>query len=366
MGDVLTEAGLRAGRLWAQRLTPDQAAAAPVEIVSHLIGVQAQIPSAAALAIRVRTVGVRAADVHRAAAPSGPLVRTWLMRGTLHLAAAADLDWLLGILAPNVLRTSQRRYAELGLNSATLDRALDVLGQRLEQGPATRAELFVDLAAHGIDPAGQRGIHLVRHAALHGLLVCGPDQGREQTWVRSEPSSPSVVARDDALAMLARRYRLANGPAQPQDLAAWSGLPAAEAQHAWQLAGEPGVIPSGRAELSSVRLLPHFDPYLTGYSSRDHAVAPEHRRTVWTGGGYVLPTVIQKGRAVATWRSEVRTGRLMVTVTPFADGSVSGAVASGLDAEVADLGRFLEHEASWSIGTDESRPSRQSGGAAGH
>ena len=254
MGDVLTEAGLRAGRLWAQRLTPDQAAAAPVEIVSHLIGVQAQIPSAAALAIRVRTVGVRAADVQRAAAPSGPLVRTWLMRGTLHLAAAADLDWLLGILAPNVLRTCQRRYAELGLNSATLDRALDV-GQRLEQGPATHAELFVDLAAHGIDPACQRGIHLVRHAALHGLLVCGPDQGREQTWVRSEPSSPSVVARDDALAMLARRYRLAYGPAQTQDLAAWSGLPAAEAQHAWQLAGEPGVIPSGRAELSSVRLL---------------------------------------------------------------------------------------------------------------
>ncbi len=184
-------------------------------------------------------------------------------------------------------------------------------GQRLEQGPATHAELFVDLAAHGIDPACQRGIHLVRHAALHGLLVCGPDQGREQTWVRSEPSSPSVVARDDALAMLARRYRLAYGPAQTQDLAAWSGLPAAEAQHAWQLAGEPGVIPSGRAELSSVRLLPHFDPYLTGYPSRDHAVAPEHRRTVWTGGGYVLPTVIQKGWAVATWRSEVRTGRLM-------------------------------------------------------
>jgi hypothetical protein len=288
------------------------------------------------------------------------------MRGTLHLAAAADLAWLLGILAPIVLKASQRRYAELGLNSTTLTRALDVLGQRLEHRPATRAELFADLAANGIDPAGQRGIYLVRHAALHGLLVCGPDHGREQTWVRSEPSSLPVIDRDDALAMLAQRYRRAYGPAQAQDLAAWSGLPAAEAQQAWRLAGGPRVAPSRRAEGSAVRLLPHFDPYLVGYASRDHAVAPEHRRTVWTGGGYVLPTVIHQGQAVATWRSDVHASRLSVTVTPFADGSATGALASELDAEVADIGRFLERRASWSIRPEEARPSRQSGGAAGH
>jgi hypothetical protein len=109
MSNLTSEVGLRLDRLQAQRLIPGRAAATPVEIVSNLIGVQAQIPSAAALVIRVRTIGIRAADVLRAAAPSGPLVRTWLMRGTLHFAAAADLNWLLSILHhPPAIRWSRR------------------------------------------------------------------------------------------------------------------------------------------------------------------------------------------------------------------------------------------------------------------
>ena len=109
----------------------------------------------------------------------------------------------------------------------TLARSLgpSTLGRTLGQRPATRAELFAELAARGIDPAGQRGIHLVRHAALHGLLVCGPDQGHEQTWIRREASTTQPVDdREEALAMLARRYHSAYGPAGPRDLAAWSGL----------------------------------------------------------------------------------------------------------------------------------------------
>ena len=78
----------------------------------------------------------------------------------------------------------------------------------------------------------------------------------------------------------------------------------------------------------------------------------------------MLPTVVRDGQAVATWRSEVRGRRLAVTVTPFTDNSVQGTVAAGVGAEVADLGRFLDREATWSIGRVE--PGRQSGGDAGH
>ncbi|HEY9375700.1 MAG TPA: crosslink repair DNA glycosylase YcaQ family protein, partial [Jiangellaceae bacterium] len=189
MSADVAAAQLRFVRLRAQWLTSDDAAATPVEIVRHLTGIQAQIPSAAVLAVRVRTVHVRAEDVNRDVAPGGPLVRTWLMRGTLHLAATEDVDWLLAVLAPAVLRASRRRHTELGLDSAALTRSADVLTRLLEDGQVTRAELFAGLAGHGIDPSGQRGIHLIRHAALHGLLSCGPDRGREQTWVIREPST---------------------------------------------------------------------------------------------------------------------------------------------------------------------------------
>jgi hypothetical protein len=335
-------------RLRSQWIAPATTGRSAVQVVRHLIGVQAQIPSAAALAVRARTTAVRAADVQRDSLPGGLLVRTWLMRGTLHLAAAEDVDWLLAALAPPVLRASHRRHAELGLDAATLSRSADVLVRRLEDGPATRRALFARLAEHGIDPAGQRGIHVIRHAALRGLLCCGPDHGREQTWVRRAGTSADV-SRDAALAELASRYRVAYGPAGAGDLAAWSGLPASDAQHAWHLAGDAGDersrLEGGR---STVRLLPHFDPYLLGYADRGHAVGAEHRRTVWTGGGYVLPTVMVNGWAVGTWHSKTTERRIALTVSPFEAGKLGARVTAGIDAQVVDIGRFVDREVSWS------------------
>jgi hypothetical protein len=341
-------AQLRLGRLRAQRLIPDDALATPVEAVRHLIGVQAQIPSAAALAVRLRTADASATDVARGSAPGGPLVRTWLMRGTLHIAADDDLAWLLAILAAPVLRASRRRHDELGLDSATLARSAEILVQLLESGPATRTALFAGLADHGIDPAGQRGIHLIRHAALHGLLCCGHDQGREQTWVLRDAAVTATVSRDQAMRELASRYRVGYGPAGWRDLAAWSGLPGSDAQHAWRLAGKLGEQQNPTTQSPTVRLLPHFDPYLLGYAGRDHAVAAEDRRKVWTGGGYVLPTVTADGWAVGTWRAKTRSRRLTVTVSPFNGNRLGTRISAGIESEVADLGRFLEREASWS------------------
>jgi hypothetical protein len=337
-------------RLRSQWIAPATAGPSAVPAVRHLIGVQAQIPSAAALAVRARTTAVRAADVQRDLLPGRLLVRTWLMRGTLHLAAAEDVDWLLTALAPPVLRASHRRHAELGLDAVTLTRSADVLVRLLEDGPATRKALFAGLAERGIDPAGQRGIHMIRHAALRGLLCCGPDHGREQTWVRGGAATSANLSRDEALAALASRYRVAYGPADARDLAAWSGLPASDAQQAWHLAGDVSDELSrlgGRR--STVRLLPHFDPYLLGYADRGHAVGAEHRRTVWTGGGYVLPTVMVDGWAVGTWHSKTTERRVALTVTPFEPGKLGARISAGIAAEVEDIARFFSRDASWSV-----------------
>jgi Winged helix DNA-binding domain len=338
---------IRQDRLRSQLLTSGRAARTALDAVRHLVGIQAQIRSAAALAVRARTTGVHNSEVDRAVEPGGPLVRTWLMRGTLHLVASDDLNWLLAALVPVVLRASRRRYAQLGLDSATLVRATDVLREQLDQQPATRARLFAALRAHRVDPAGQRGIYLIRHAALHGVLVSGPDHGREQTWVRRDESPRAD--RDEALVTLARRYRAGYGPADARDLAGWSGLPLAEAERAVRLAGEPDERADPRhAGQAAIKLLPHFDPYVVGYAGRDHAVPAQHRRSVWTGGGYVLPTVMRDGVAMGTWRSEPKGARVVVTIRPFDSGPLPAAVSAGVSAEVADIARFLGREVSWS------------------
>jgi hypothetical protein len=321
----------------AQWLTPGTAAASPVDVVRHLVGLQAQIPSAVALAIRARTSGAGIGDVDRERA-NGSIVRTWLMRRTLHLVAADDLDWLLAVLAPTLLARAGRRYGQLGLDEDTLGRSVDVLVDMLGDGPLTRVQLFDRLAAAGIDTSGQRGIHIVQHAALRGAVCFGPDRGNEPTWMSRPAGSAAGVDRAEALAELARRYRAGYGPSDARDLAAWSGLSVTQAREAWGLAGEShGDLDRDGDHV--VRLLPHFDPYLLGYAHRDLVVPVEHATKVWTGGGYILPTVVVDGRVVSTWRLDRKNDA--ITVTWFGKSRLGETVTAAIDAEVADIGRFL-------------------------
>jgi len=62
------------------------------KVVSDLCGVQAQVLSYAALAIWARVEGITRQDVQDALWKHRSLVKTWCMRGTLHLISASDLS----------------------------------------------------------------------------------------------------------------------------------------------------------------------------------------------------------------------------------------------------------------------------------
>src|SRR5438270_5731250 len=76
-------------RVRAQGLA-DDASRSVAEAVRTAVAVQAQAAAPARLQIRSRTRGLRAADVDAAVAERA-VVRTWLMRGTIHMVAADDL-----------------------------------------------------------------------------------------------------------------------------------------------------------------------------------------------------------------------------------------------------------------------------------
>ena len=328
---VATE-NVRRLRLRAQRLEPrcDGGGAA---LVHAVCGIQAQDPAAALLSVRARTTGLTEPAVR----DDGGIVRTWAWRGTLHLLATADLPWVLPLVAPAAMRGVQARWRQLGLDETTYECARDAIAEALTAAgvPLIRAQLRERLAAAGVDAGGQRLPHLVRRAALEGLLVHRLDG----TFAPLElPPSPP---REAALAELARRYRAAYGPAEPADMAAWSGLPAADVAEAWaHVEPEPPAreaAPAGGGPV--VRLLPAFDTYLLGYRSRDAVVAPEHTRRVWPGGGWIHPVLLIDGRAAGTWRT-ARTGEaLTIAISPFA--VLPAAVRDRLEAEAGDVGRFL-------------------------
>jgi hypothetical protein len=365
----ITGDDLRRLRMRAQRLTGRRPRTV-AEVVRAVGGLQAQDTPASRLAVRPRGTGLDEAAVRRACNQDRSVVRTWAMRGTLHMVAAEDVGWLVGLLGPVFAAADRRRRLQLGLDDDLCERALAALPAVLAAGPLSRADLVRGLAAEGvrIDPSGQAPAHLVGYAALRGLVCRGPDLDGDQAsyvlredWVGPGQTGPvdRPLGPDDALAELARRYLGGHGPAGPEDLAAWSGLPVGRARRAFELvAGElrelevdgrrlwaPADAPAARSPAGDpvVRLLGRFDDYLLGWRGRDLVLDERFARRV-AAGGWVHPVVVVDGRVAGTWRAGRAGGRLEVAVEPFA-GRLPRGAGPGLEAEAADLGRFLAVEA---------------------
>ncbi|MEA2448275.1 MAG: hypothetical protein QOG63_207 [Thermoleophilaceae bacterium] len=333
----MTADELRAARMRAQRL--DGRARDVAQLVRELGGVQAQEPNAAALSIRARTEGLTAADVERALVDERSIVRTWAMRGTIHLVAAEDAGWMHSLLAPLAMPGEQRALDVLEVPVEHRARAVETIVAALgAHGPLTRAELNEHLGRAGIDTSGQRAAHLPRLAALEGHVCFGPRRAGKDTYALTADwlgPRAAPLPHDRALRELAQRYLGAYGPAEPRDFATWSGLPMRDAKAAWEGLEPPPVKRAPEPpDPPLVRLLPGFDTYLLGYRDRTLAVPAEHARAVWPGGGIIRPTVVANGRAVATWRLERRGKRVDVTVDPFGE-EVDAA------AEITDVQRFL-------------------------
>jgi hypothetical protein len=351
-------------RATAQRLTRSAATGAtPATILHDVFGLQAQLWSATTLGMRARSAGLDTGKVTRALNSDRSIVRTWLMRGTLHVVAAEDVRWLLHLLGPVFARAGSSRHAQLGLDDDLKARGVAAIRRILtEAGPLTRYELVDRLRSRqvALDPKTQAPIHLIGLAALQGVLCLGPDrEDGESTYVLLDDWVPQArqPSREAALAELARRYFAAYGPATVEDLRAWSGLPMIDARSAVHgarasltevvIEGGPGFVLKQRRRLDAklvktdVRLLPAFDTYLLAYRRRDLAVSPPLQRQLQRGGGWLHPAVVVNGRAVAAWslrKSGSRAGRVLVEPSE----PLPRTVRASIDAEVADIARFLD------------------------
>lgn len=358
-------------RAAAQRLTQDTAKGRrPSTALRQIVGLQAQVLGAAALGLRARSTGLPAADVNRAIDDERSIVRSWLMRGTLHLVAAEDLRWLVALLGPVFALAGATRHAQLGLTDDLKVRGVAAIRRVLTGvGPLTRYELVDRLRALGIvlDLKTQAPIHLIQLAALQGVLCVGPERDDgETTYVLLDDWVPpaSTPSRDAALAELARRYFAAYGPATVADLSAWSGIAMPEARSAVAgakaslaevtIQGTPGFVLKDRIKRMTtsathdVRLLPAFDTYLLGYRRRDLAVPPALQARLQRGGGWIHPAVVVDGRAIGAWGLRQSGGRGSLSIET--SGAITRVVRAGIEAEVADIGRFLDLQLQAEIG----------------
>src|SRR4051794_15704555 len=363
----LTWEAVLSWRTARQGLAARAAAGDALAVVSRLCGVHAQVASSAELTLWVRIDGLEPGTVGRLLWEERALVKTWAMRGTLHLLPAAELPRYTAALS----RLKPRHHPPAWLRGQGLDRPqaearLAAIRDVLAPGPlTTRDELAQAVAARTGHAelagklAGGFG-DLLKPAAFAGDLCHAPPDGRlvrftaPRAWLGGF-DAPDPVA---ASAAVVRAYLAAYGPASREPFQRWCGMPSpAEAgrrlrelgdeleeaeldgERGWMLAAD--VAEAGAARPGGVvRLLPAFDQYVVTAPRAAVAVLPAaFRGRVYRPQGWLSPVLLLDGRMVGVWSHERRGDEVVVEVDAFAPPS--GEVRDGVEAEAARLARFL-------------------------
>jgi len=253
------------------------------------------------------------------------------MRGTWHFVTAADIRWLLTLMAPRRIANTASWYHRLELDDATFAKSRAVFAQTLQGGKQlTRQELAAALGQVGISTAGLRLTFLLSRAELEGVIGSGARRGKQFTFALLDELVPvsRMLERDEALAELARRYFTSHGPATLQDFVWWSGLTAADARAGLEVVKSQLIqevidgqaywlspsLPSAKVAEPSAYLLPAFDEYTVAYKDRSAVLDPAY--AIQAGNG-ISPTIVVDGQIVGTWKRTFTKDAVVITLSPF-------------------------------------------------
>lgn len=306
----------------------------PEQTVSRLLAMQAQDYYGSLWAVGLRTQGTTEADIERAIADR-KIVRTWPMRGTLHLLAAEDVRWMLALTGARMSALNAGRIERMyGLDAATMKRCRKIAEKVLRDGePVPRTALYDAFEAAGIETGASRGINILGQLSQDAVICGGPKLGKQASYVLADAWLPASkpVPREEALAMLALRYFGSRGPATAQDLAWWSSLTLKDVHAAIEGAKTRLAVERiGKAAYWSatdsvadpaserrVHLLPPFDEYLVAYRDRDIPLDPAFGREVIGINGLFNAGLVCDGRVAATWKRELGKKAVGVRLLPL-------------------------------------------------
>lgn len=361
---------MRTEDLLARRLANQSLAAPrsadPVEVTRWLGAVQSQEYAQSLWALGLRTPGATVAGIE-AAIDRGAILRTWPMRGTIHLVPAEDARWMVTLLAGRPMRSAAGTFRKIGLTDDVFARAADVVTGALRGGrQLPRKDLYALLTEAGIDcsasPNGGRGNHILGYLSHTGLLCIGPVRRGQPVFVLLDEWAPAPRQPAEPLAELAVRYFTSHGPATVRDFGWWAGLTLADAKRAIELAGpalaaedRDGELfwdgPDRRGETAppdGAHLLPAFDEYTVAYKDRSLlADGGPQAKSDQLNSDLLNPVMLLDGRAAGLWKRVVGGKSVQISLAPF--GRLGRPDRSRLAAAAERYAAFLglPAEVSW-------------------
>lgn len=361
---TLTWDNVRAWRLRQHQLLEPAPAKQALDVVERIAGLHAQLASSAELTLWARVDELDNAYVHSALTDSRDLVKTWSMRGTLHLLPAREFAvWQNA----QRTRTYYRKPVSLragGVSEEELDAVIDSVRKALDGTTLTREQLADAVGEQTTDRLGEklRGSWgtLLKPAAFEGHLVFGPSvrdqQGQRVRFVRPDQwlEQPDLLAMDpdEALDQVLTRYLAASGPSTREELARWWYQTPAEAGRVLKRLGDAvqevdveGTktyaltdqlkdLKKAKPPKGNVKLLPAFDQYvITATKQVEHFTPGPVGDRIYRKQGWLSAVVLVDGRMDGIWKHEVKGNAVQVSVEPFVPFSAKTRKAVERDAE---------------------------------
>lgn len=321
--------------------------------------------AAAELALWARNHRLTRRDIQSALWEDRSLVKTALMRGTLHVIASADFPLYISALRRSRVQQTLGIMARYGVTQKEAYAVRDAATEALGVGPLTKRELTERVLSREL--VGKKGRPwfersswgVARLAIVEGFVCYGPERGREVTFIRVDQWLPKQkeIPEQEAKKILLRRYLAAYGPASPLDFSHWTSLRMEEVKDVWESLREELVeTPVGnvngailrrdyRQLVNSalrepvLRLLPGFDPYLLSHADKGQVVERRWYERVYRPQWWISPVVLLNGKAVGTWSYTSRGRKPSLRIRLFAKASKE--IRALIDEEAASLKRFL-------------------------
>lgn len=336
-------------------------------VVRRICGLHAQLMSSAELTLWARVEGLERSAVATALWEERTLVKTWAMRGTLHLLPAADYPVWQAALSTYKHYLKPSWFRAFGVTPQELEQLLAAIVEALDGEPLTRDGLAAAVSKlTGSSDLGEKVLgswgSFLKPASFRGLLCFGPSAGQNVCFTRPDrwlgPLDP--VPSGEATLAVARWFLGGHGPASRDDYARWWAMSPAQAlgvlkrlgdevvsvdvegYPAWMLREQVDVARTAKP-VKGVRLLPAFDQYVIAATRHvEHLLpgaSPDLAARIYRPQGWLSPVLLVDGRMQGVWKHERKGRRLEVSVEPF--GAVKPAVRRATEQEAERLAAFL-------------------------
>lgn len=326
------------------------------ETLNWMGAIQAQDFSMSKWAVGIRLINSTDKVIENAF-ERGEILRTHLLRPTLHLVSAENIRWLLNLTAPGIKARLKSRQKELDLTESLLKKCNRIIRDSLKgENHMTREELVAILTKAKVPLENQRAYHILVNSELDGITCSGRLKGGKQTFALLDErvTKTKDLTKEDALKKIAGIYFSSRGPATLKDFIWWSGLSVTNAKNALEIA-KPDLVSEkiaseiywlsnpitySKNENISVHLLPAFDEFLISYKDRTASAPLIYQKKTFSDNGIFWPTIVINGQVMGLWKRTIKKDKVIFETKLFEP--INKSIQNKINKQSELFGQYLD------------------------